>query len=73
VSNRVHVHVYRLDELSDRAVEGMPARPSSGLRTHSILPTSPNPDRRRAPELLAASREGATEAIMRAPGFKSSR
>jgi hypothetical protein len=26
VSNRAHVHVYRLDELSDRAVEGMPAR-----------------------------------------------
>jgi hypothetical protein len=29
----------------------------------------PNPDRRRALELLAASRDGATEAVMRAHGF----
>jgi len=29
----------------------------------------PQPDRRRAPELLAASRDGATEAIMIAHGF----
>jgi hypothetical protein len=29
----------------------------------------PKPDRRRALELLAASRDGATEAIMRAHGF----
>jgi hypothetical protein len=29
----------------------------------------PKPDRRRAPELLAASRDGATEAIMLAHGF----
>jgi len=29
----------------------------------------PNPDRRRAPELLAASRKGCTKAMMRAHGF----
>ena len=80
------LHVYRLDELSDRAVEGMPARPRTvsgrliSLRhrpsTAATTPCPPRrrhhgqqPDRRRALELLAASRDGATEAVMLAHGF----
>ena len=81
------MHVYRLDELSDRAVEGHARAASNGPRTPDILraPTKHRrrysmpplrrprhglqPDRRRAPELLAASRDGATEAIMIARGL----
>ena len=37
--------------------------------THRRRHRGPKPDRRRALELLAASRDGATEAIMIAHGF----
>jgi hypothetical protein len=73
--------------LSDRAVEGMSARPrtvsgrliSLGAptkhRRHCSMPQprrrrhGPQPHRRRALELLAASRHGATEAILLASVF----
>ena len=76
------MHVYRLDELSDRAVEGHARAASNGPRTPDILraPTKhrrrysmpplrgprhgPRPDRRRALELLPASRDGATETLI---------
>jgi hypothetical protein len=37
--------------------------------THRRRHRGPKPDRRRSLELLAASRDGCTEAIMLAPGF----
>jgi len=71
--------------LSDRVVEGMPARPRTvsgrliSLRhrpsTAAATPCSapprrrPKPDRLRALELLATSRDRATEALMIAHGF----
>ena len=41
-------------------------RPAAAPR---LALAAPQPDRRRAPELLAASRDGANEAIMMAHGF----
>jgi hypothetical protein len=43
----------------------MGKRPNTAPRRSA----SPQPDRRRALELLAASRDGRTEALMRAHGF----
>jgi hypothetical protein len=69
-------------QLSDGAVEGLPARPrivserliSLRHRRHPmLLPRrpckGPQPDRRRALELLASCRDGCTEAMMLAHGF----
>ena len=42
---------------------------SSGRRPSASARRLPRPDRRRALELLASSRDGRTEAIMRAYGF----
>jgi hypothetical protein len=77
------VHVYRLDELSDRAGRGHARAASNGLLTHDILraPTKhrrryavspvrrPKPDRRRALELFASCRDGCREAILLAHNF----
>jgi hypothetical protein len=54
----------------ERAAEGRGNnRDCAPMLTRPYYPRRPNPDRRRALELLAGSRNGYTKAILRARGF----